>query len=89
MKSGANFEDQAAIRKLKVMGFEPEEVSKQLRINLETVESFWDFDEAEHQRLAAAQAEAEEAAAAEEKRLAALAALQADEKPGAGKAAKK
>lgn len=40
-KAGANFKDQNAIRNLAAKGLNAEEVSEQLHINLECVESFF------------------------------------------------
>lgn len=45
MKTGANLTDQAQIRRLKEAGLKPAEISKRLKVNLDTVKSFCKFDQ--------------------------------------------
>ena len=44
-KNGANYSDRAAIRRLALAGAKPEEVSDELRIDLDVVKSFWPKEE--------------------------------------------
>ncbi len=65
MKTGANLTDQAQIRKMKAAGMKAEEISKALKVNVDTVKSFMKFDQAAFNAEEKARQEEADALAAE------------------------